>query len=124
MQGWEPHWQGSGGRKTVNWRGTGEGSCLVGELEQIFCVFGGGVCQGVKFWSGSGGGGDFVLAKIKLVRSWWGKYRNGGKISFRGNGREFRRKGPSQLTLCAGSDHSFSDQAYIFLLLRIFESRD
>ena len=66
----------------------------------------------------------FRWQKIKLVRSWWGKYRNGGKISFRGNGREFRRKGPSQLTLCAGSDHSFSDQAYIFLLLRIFESRD
>ena len=32
---------------------------MVGGLERKFSFFGGGVCRGVAFWSGSGGGGDF-----------------------------------------------------------------
>ena len=38
-----------------------------GEIGAIFfAFFGGGVCRGVPFWSGCGGGSDFLLAKIEF----------------------------------------------------------
>ena len=35
---------------------------------EFFVFFCWGVCWEAKFWSGSGGGGNFLLAKIGLVR--------------------------------------------------------
>ena len=40
--------------------------CGGGIGADFFVFFGGGVCRGVTFWSGSGGGGDFLLAKNKV----------------------------------------------------------
>ena len=42
--------------------------CGGGIGAEIFAVFGGGVCRGVLFWSGSGGAGDFLVVKKGLVR--------------------------------------------------------
>ena len=40
--------------------------CGGGIGAEIFAVFGGDVCQGVSFWSGSGGEGDFSLVKNRV----------------------------------------------------------
>ena len=42
--------------------------CGGGFVADFFAFFGGGVCRGVKNWSGSGGGGVFWLTKNELVR--------------------------------------------------------
>ena len=38
-----------------------------GNWHGIYRIFGGGVYRGVYIWSGSGGGGVFLLAKVELV---------------------------------------------------------
>ena len=75
----------------------------------FFIFFGRGVCRGVKFLNGSGGVAFFHWLKNKLVRSWWGKHQNGGKITWRGNGGEIPRKGPGQLSPCGAEDYQDGD---------------
>ena len=75
--------------------------CGGGIGAEIFAVFGGGVCRGVYNWSGSGGGGNFLLVKNRdWYLSWQGEHRNTSKTTWRGNGGENPRKGPSQVSPC------------------------
>ena len=41
-------------------------ACGGGIGAEFFAVFGEGVCQGITFWSGSGGGGGFLLVKNRV----------------------------------------------------------
>ena len=76
---------------------------MVGELERKFSLFlVGAFAGGYPFGAEVVGVAIFRWQKIKLVRSWWGKHQNGGKISWRGNGAEILCKGPSQLSPCGG----------------------
>ena len=54
---WEQSWQGAGGGQMVEWYGSGEGLCLVGELARNLSYF----------WWGR------LLGGRNLVRKWLGR---------------------------------------------------
>ena len=86
-----------------------------GELERNFSLFLVGAFAGVlNFGAEVVGVAFFCWQKIKLVRSWWGKHQNGGKITWRGNGGEIPRKGPSQLSPYGGVGASGLTEAHLF----------
>ena len=74
---------------------------MVGELERNFSLFLVGAFAGVlNFGAEVVGVAFFVGKKQGWYGSWQGEHRNGGKITWRGNGGENPRKGPSQLSPC------------------------
>ena len=74
--------------------------CGGGIGAELFAFFGGGVCRGVSFWSGRWERIFFAGKNQGWYVSWQGKHQNRGKITWRGNGGENPRKGPSQLSPC------------------------
>ena len=74
---------------------------MVGELGRNYSLFlVGGGCRGYPFGAKVVGVDIFCRQKAGLVRKLAGEHRNGGKITWRGNGGENPRKGLLQLSPC------------------------